>query len=398
MPVNSFSPFSFITCRGRPMCLPLTFPQTMQKTLLPLLFVTLFVTFFAAEAFAQLRVENVVQVKGQETTVLRAYGIVSGLNGTGDDPKSFTPFANQILRQFARSGMFSSDARGINSAKNSAMVEVTVTIPSSGARDGDMLDCTVVAVGNAKSLASGVLSVTMLSTAFQQDENSVVLGMAHGRITLDQASSPNVGRVVNGCRLTADFTNPYIQDGLVTLILKREYVRPSMANKVAEAINNDPEFGALSIQPARATHAHRVIVRVPMTNFGDPLDFLEKILNAEILDPPVALPKVTINERAGTIAIGEDVQVKPTLVTHRNFIVEIPPGPDEPEEVPPRLFHDIDTDAKFRQMNGEVVNNMKLKALQASLDALKATPQDVIEIIQILHAQGAIIGDVVFVD
>ena len=347
---------------------------------------------------APLRVENVARVKGQETTQIRAFGIVSGLNGTGDDVKSLTPFAQMILRQLSRSGMASgSDAKGIASVKNSALVEVTVTIPATGARDGDILDCTVVSMGNAKSLLGGVLSQTALSTSLQQDENAVVFGMASGRVTIEETSSPNVGRVVNGCRLTADFTNPYIQDGLVTLVLKREYARPNMANKVAEAINDNAEFGALSIQPAKATHSHQVIVRVPMTDFADPMDFIAKILNAEILDPPAAIPKVTINERVGVIAIDENVEVKPTLVNHKNIIAEIPPGPDEPEEIP-RQFVDIDTDAKFRQMNGETVNNMKLKALQASLDAVKVTPQDMIEIIKILHAQGAIVGEVVFVD
>jgi len=367
----------------------------MHKTFLPFLIVSLLTVNVYS---APLRVENVVRVKGQETTTITAYGIVGGLNGTGDDPKSYTPAALAILRELSRSGMFSgTDVKAINSAKNSALVRVTVTIPGNGARDGDIFDCTVVSLGNAKSLVSGVLSPTALSTVLQQDENSFVLGMAQGRVTIEQASSPNVGRIVNGCRLTSDCTNPYIQDGLVTLILKREYVRPNMANKVAEAINNDAEFGALSIRPAQATHSHQVMVRVPTTDFADPMDFLAKILNAEIFDPPVALPKVTINERAGTIAIGEDVRVKPTLVTHRNFVAEIPPAPGEEEEFP-RQFIDLDTDTKFRQMSGENVQNMKLKALQASLDALRATPQDVIDIIKILHAQGAIVGEVVFVD
>jgi flagellar P-ring protein precursor FlgI len=366
----------------------------MPKILLPFLIVSL----FATEALAQLRVENVVRVKGLESTTIRAVGIVSGLNGTGDDPKSFTPAALTIQRQLARSGVFISDTKGISSAKNSAMIEVTVVIPAGGARDGDTLDCTVVSVGNAKSLASGVLSPTTLSTALQQDENSLVFGIASGRISLDQTSSPNAGRVSNGCRVLADFMNPYIKEGLVTLVLKREYVRPKMANKVAEAINNDAAFGALSLQPARAVNSQNVYVKMPIAEFAaEPMDFLEKILNAEILDPPVALPKVTINERLGTVVVGVDVEVKPTLITHRNFIAEIPPGAGVEEEIP-RQFRDIDTDAKFRQMNGEVVNNLKLKSLQASLDALKATQQDVIDIIKVLHAQGAIVGDVVYMD
>ena len=348
---------------------------------------------------AQLRVEHFVRIKGQEETTIRAFGIVSGLNGTGDDVKSYTPLAEMILRQLARSGVPGADIKGVSSGKNSALVEVFVTIPSGGARNGEMLDCTVVSTAGAKSLAGGVLSTTTLSTPLQQEGNSPVLGIAQGRVTIEQAASPGVGRVVNGCRLLADFMNPYIQDGLVTLALKREHVRPSMANKIAEAINMNAEFQALGMQPAKAVNSHSIAVRVPVTDFSDPMDFVAKILNAEVLDIPPPIPQVTINERAGTIAIDEGVEVKPTLVTHRNFIAQIPPqlAPGE-QEAFPQQFLDLDTDARLRQMNGENVNNMKLRALQASLNALRATPQDTIDIIKILHTQGAIVGNVVFVD
>jgi len=350
--------------------------------------------------FAQaLRVEHFVRIKGQEETVIRAFGIVSGLNGTGDDVRNYSPTAHAIMRQLARSGLAvpGLDARGLGNTRNSALVEVTVTIPSTGARSGDMLDATVVAVGGASSLASGVLSMTMLSTPFQQDENAVPLGMASGRVTIEQAASPNVGRIVNGCRLLADFQHPYIKDGLVTLVIRREHARPNMANRIAEAINMNAEFQALSMLPARAINSHSVAVRVPTTDFADPMDFVAKILNAEVLDVPPPVPRVTINERAGTIAIDENVEVRPTLVTHQNFIAEIPPGPGEEEEFE-QQFLGIDTDTRFRQMNGENVVNMRLRALQASLNALRATPQEVIDIIKILHQQGAIVGEVVFVD
>jgi flagellar basal body P-ring protein FlgI len=170
-----------------------------------------------------------------------------------------------------------------------------------------------------------------------------------------------------------------------------------MALKIAEAINTDAEFQALSLEPAKAINSNYVVVEVPTTFYGDPMDFVAKIMNTEIMDPPAAIPRVTINERAGVIAIDENVEVKPTLITHKNFIVGPAPAAGETEEVP-RRFIDIDTDTKFRQMNGENVTNMKLKAVQASLDSLKATPQDMIDIIKILHQQGAIVGEVVFVD
>ncbi|MDR3233393.1 MAG: flagellar basal body P-ring protein FlgI [Planctomycetaceae bacterium] len=343
------------------------------------------------------RLEDLVRIKGQETTTIRGYGIVSGLNGTGDDPKSYSPLAQAILRQFERSGMAGAGEKGISTSRNNALVEVTVTIPANGGRDGDRLDATAVAVGNAKSLTGGVLSSTALAAAVPHNEQTQTLGMAWGEITIEQQGAPNVGRIKNGCRLFGDFTNPYIKDGNVTLVIKKEHTDPRMAVYIADAINSDPEINQQGI--ARAIDSHFVVVRVPQQYFANPMEFISELMSVEVLQKRPALPRVTINERVGVIAIDENVEVKPTLVTHRNFVAEIPPvlQPGEQEQMP-RQFVDIDTPLKLRQMNGENVTNMKLKSLQASLDALRAAPQDVIEIIKILKAQGAIIGEVVFVE
>jgi flagellar P-ring protein precursor FlgI len=370
----------------------------MHKTI-PLLI--LIILLFTTPVFAQqtMRVENFVRVKGQETTHIRAFGIVSGLNGTGDDVKSYSPLAQAILRQLARSGMFGSDIKGISSTKNSALVEVVVTIPATGARDGDMLDCTIFSIGGAKSLQGGVLSMTALSSPLQQDENALVSGIAQGRVTIEQTSSPNVGRVVNGCRLTADFMNPYIKDGLITLVIKAEHARPNLANKIAEEINKNREFAALSTLPAQAVNSRSIFVSVPITDFADPMDFLAKVLDTEVMDVPQEIPSVFINERTGLISVSQNVEVKPTAITYGNFVAEMAPDlPAGEQEQFPRQFIGVDSDTRFRQMNGETVNNVKLRSLMACLDELRATPQDIIEIIKVLHKQGAIVGEVHFVE
>lgn len=363
---------------------------------------TVFTLFFAAPVFAQpqpLRVENFVRIKGQESTTIRARGIVSGLPGTGDDPKAHTPTALAMLRELSRTGLAGADAKGISSTKNNALVDVIVRIPPHGARDGDLLDCTIVSIGNAKSLAGGNLSPVPLGTSFQQDDNSPVLGMAQGRVMIEDAATPTSGRIINGCRLHADFTNPYIKDGLVTLVIKNEHAHPKLANAIAEAINEDPELQVLSIPPAKVINSNFVAVRIPPTFYNDPMDFIARIMDAEILAPPVPIPKVMINERTGTISIGENVEVKPTIVTHRNFVVDVEPALAAGEmEQFPRQFLALDSDMTFRQMNGENVRNVKLRALQATLNSLRATPQDIIDVIKILHKQGAIVGDVEFVE
>jgi len=363
---------------------------------------TVFTLFFAAPVFAQsrsLKVENFVRVKGQESTTLYGWGIVSGLPGTGDDPKAYTPAARAILRELARTGMFGSDEKGVSTTKNNALVAVMVTIPAKGARDGDTLDCIITAKGNAKSLKGGVMSPAILGASFQQDENTPVAGMAQGSVTIEDAATPTMGRIVNGCTLRSDFMNPYVKDGLVTLVIKPELAQPKLANEIAKAINNIPELLSLSREPAAVIDSRNVVVRMPMTYYPIPNDFIEKILDAEIMTPPVPIPRVTINERAGTIAIDENVEVKPTLVTYRGYQVDAEPAlaPGEMEQFP-RQFLDLDSDMKFRQMSGEVVTNIKLKALQSTMNSLRATTQDVIDVIKILHKQGAIIGEVEFVD
>ena len=367
-----------------------------MKLILPLI-IFLLATGTAA---AQLRVEHFVRVKGQEATEITAYGIVGGLNGTGDDPRNYSPHAIAILRQLERSGMYvGRDLTTVRGARNSALVRVVVTVPSTGAREGDVLDCVVYSEGSAESLASGILSPTALHTILPQDDKSLLQGFAQGKIVIEDAASPRVGRIVGGCRLRADFNNPFIQNGLITLVIKREHARPNIANRIAEAINSDPDVSMLISNSARAFRQNEVVVRIPQEKFSDPVDFLARILDAEMMDVPRPVPRVTINERARTIAIDQDVEVRPTLITYNGIVADIRPEfADSEQDEFPQQFLDIDTDTRFRQMSGENVNNVKLRALQASLNALQATQQDTIEIIKILEKQGAIIGEVVFVD
>ncbi|MDR1141694.1 MAG: flagellar basal body P-ring protein FlgI [Planctomycetaceae bacterium] len=362
---------------------------------------------------APLRIENITRLKGQEPTTIRGYGIVSGLNGTGDDPKAYDQTARTILRMFELSGMPNGSVKGIGVSKNNALVEVTATIPATGGRDGDLLDCTLVSVGNAKSLENGVLSASMLTSLLPQSPEAEVLGMAWGKITIEKINAPNVGKIKRGCRLTDNFINPYVKDGNLTLVIKREYSDPRMAIYVANAINqfwgdNEPEESETSTTAAdrryggtiaKAIDAHFVMVKLPKQYFDHPLRFVSELMNVEITVVDPLQPRVVINERVGIISIDEGVEVKPTVVTHKNIVAEIrPPVPPGEQEANPQQFVDIDTDVKYRQMTGEAITNQKLKALQASLDAVRVTPQDMIEIIKILEQQGALLGDVHYVE
>jgi flagellar P-ring protein precursor FlgI len=342
---------------------------------------------------ATLRVENVVRVNGQEGTVIHGFGIVTGLGGTGDDLKSFGPTAKSVLQMLTHSGLPESEIRSISSSRNSALVEVSVAIPASGARSGDFLDCAVAAVGNAKSLAGGRLSQMKLFAPLPLPaESKPILGMAWGNLS-EIEGKPNNAFITNGCRLTADFNNPYIKSGCVMLVLRPEHAGMRMSFNIASSINN--EFRHQNQEIARAVDGSYVVVRVPKENYGNPMKFMDQLLATEVFINIPIQPQVLVDEKTGTIVIDEDVQVRPVVISHKNIEVEIRPPVAPPEqEINPQRFVDVDTETKLKQFNGESVTNTKLKALQSSMDALRLSSQDMIEIIKALQQKGAIIGEV----
>lgn len=384
--------------------------NTIVSIFCTILFACLSTNLFAQQALRQqaLRVENVMRIKGQEPTMIRGIGIVTGLNGTGDNPRDFGPTARAQMRMLELSGHPRSNEtdrsnrpvsveRQLGSSRNNAMVEVTVTIPGTGARSGDTLTCTVSSIGNAKSLENGVLSVCVLAGSLPQaPEATEILGQAWGKLSIERQSAPLVGTIKNGCRLTADFINPYIEDGNMTLVVRPEYAGPRLPFYVAEAINRYGRDTGQGNDIAMAMNQNYVVVKVPTEYFADPMRFVAELMEIPIVIEKPLTPRVLINERAGIILIGEDVEVKPVVINHKNILAEVRPPVAPPEqELNPQKFVDVDTDTKYRQFMGEAVQNQKLKALQASLDAVRVETADMIEIIKKLNDMGAIVGEVV---
>lgn len=376
---------------------------------------SLFIIAFlsVSESFAaRLYLENVVRVKGQEATTIYGYGIVSGLNGTGDDPRAYGVTARAIMKKLEWSGLPRSleTARGgrpisaeqqLGSSRNNALVEVMVTIPATGGRDGDMIDCVVTSVGNAKSLENGVLSATILRGPLPKAPDAVeALGLAWGKVTLENEKAQVAGKIKDGCRLTADFIHPYVNEGNITFVLKEEYANFRMATAVADAINRFANDEARMGDIAKSINQHYVLVKMPPHYFSNPSSFVTELLqNIEVNLERSLLPRVVINERAGIITIDEGVEVKPCVITHKNIVAEIrPPVPPGQIEINPNQFIDMDTETKYAQFQGQPVVNQKLKALQASLDAVRVPPADIMQIINNLERQGAIIGEVIRVE
>jgi flagellar P-ring protein precursor FlgI len=344
----------------------------------------------------ELRLRDICHVKGQEENTLHGLGLVVGLNGTGDGD---TPTVRALAKMMELMGTpVSEDTSGrplldeLENVKNVAMVFVTVTVPGNGAREGDRLNCNVSAI-SAKSLEGGYLMLTPLMGPRPGVRR--IYGQASGPIVLDQSGHPTVGRIHSGARMEAEFRNTFEENGVITLVLDRNHASFQTAYDIEETLNNPQMIGALygseygspqNATPGRAAGAAEPIakavdqvnihVRIPEAYRQNTVQFVAEVMETRIF-PPQNDARVVINERNGVIIIGDNVEVGPVAVSHKNLSIETVDGP----------MHIVDPAASTQ--------TTKLKSLVDALNALKVNTQDIIDIIKELERSGRLYGHVI---
>jgi flagellar P-ring protein precursor FlgI len=330
----------------------------------------------ASSATAATRLKNICRVKGQEENVLRGQGLVVGLNATGEANDPATMRAIQRAMEIMGTPPALNSPQGgldeLRKMKHVALVWVEATVPSTGARRGDRLDCYVSAL-NGKSLEGGRLAFASLQGPNTQDPR--VYALCQGQINIENPDQPMVGVIHGGCQMEADIFTPFHRNGFITLVLDKNHADFQTAAEVVYLINTKLEFSDADDSKkaeqasVRALDATNIQVRIPEMWAHDPVGFA-----AEILDYPIEEPepesRVVINSRAGTIVISGDVEIGDVIVTHKNIVVEAETSPS---------FAAIDVDAS---------NKPKLDQLVNQLNALKVPADDVIEIIRGIDRNG----------
>nr|Q52082.1 RecName: Full=Flagellar P-ring protein; AltName: Full=Basal body P-ring protein; Flags: Precursor [Pseudomonas putida]AAA62846.1 flagellar P-ring protein [Pseudomonas putida] len=275
---------------------------------------------FAAQAE---RLKDIASISGVRSNQLIGYGLVVGLNGTGDQTTQ-TPFTlqtfNNMLSQF---GIKVPAGSGNVQLKNVAAVSVHADLPPF-AKPGQVVDITVSSIGNSKSLRGGSLLMTPLKgidgNVYAIAQGNLVVGGfdAQGRdgskITVNV---PSAGRIPGGASVERAVPSGFNQGNTLTLNLNRPDF--TTAKRIVDKVND-----LLGPGVAQAVHGGSVRVSAPM----DPsqrVDYLSILENLEI-DPGQAVAKVIINSRTGTIVIGQNVKVSPA-VTHGSLTVTITEDP-----------------------------------------------------------------------
>lgn len=345
--------------------------------------VAMMLALLCADHARALAVQDMVTLGGTGKNELWGLGFVVGLQGTGDSSDSI-PLARQLAGLLEKGGNPVPDILELTGGKNIAMVMVTCSLPREGARKGELFDVHVQAWHNAKSLRGGRLFITPLQGPIA---GQGVFAFANGPVVIDGEVETS-GVVRRGAQVTWDFRMNVIDPGgMMTLVVKPEYAGWTTSKLLANTINQDRQGLREDVEEiARAMDAKSVRVRIPDAELGNPANFIGNILSIQLDPSLLTLPaRVIVNERTGSIVVTGDVEISPTVISHRDLVVTTitPPiiaTPDTPR-VERSNVTAVDTTNDERRA-------ARLEDLLEAMKALNVPVADRIAILSQMHAIG----------
>ena len=355
------------------------------------LILSLFISSLALSVQAE-RIKDLASIYGVRHNQLVGYGIVVGLDGTGDQT-SQTPFTVQSIKNMLTQYGITLPPGSSPQLKNVAAVSLHATLPAFS-KPGQKIDVTVASLGNAKSLRGGSLLMSPLRGADGQ-----VYALAQGNVIVgglgvegNDGSSvtinvPSTGRIPDGAIVERLVPNNFSNSEDVVLNL---HTPDFTTAKRLENVIND----TLGSEVAVALDAVSVRVKGP-DNYNQKVSFISYLENLE-LRPAMAAAKVIINSRTGTVVIGSTVRLTPAAVSHGNLIVSIK---ENPEVSQPNAFAAGETQVvENTQITVEEENNrmflfnpgVELREIVRAVNQVGAAPSDLVAILEALKQAGSL--------
>jgi flagellar P-ring protein precursor FlgI len=347
----------------------------------------------AAPAFARSRIKDIVNFEGVRENMLVGYGLVVGLNGTGDTLQN-SAFTLQSLQAMLERLGVNTRAAQLNT-KNVAAVMVTARLPAFAA-SGSPMDVTVSALGDAKSLLGGSLLVTPLlgadGEAYAVAQGTVQTGSVAGggaSGTTVTRGVPTAGRIASGAVVEKEGGFKLESMAQVRLTLKNPDF--TTARRIADSINARFSGAAVADNPTIVT------LRAPAGQ--DMVSFLTAAEQLEV--EPDSAARVVIDEISGVIVMGSDVRISTVAIAQGNLTISVQ---ETPQVSQPGAFSQGKTvvtpqsTVKVDEEKGKqlimVNESASLSSLVAGLNALGVTPRDMISILQTIKAAGALQADI----
>jgi len=379
------------------------------------IFYSLFSILLSTNSFA-VRIKDIASIQGVRPNQLIGYGLVTGLNGTGDKTDQIKFIAQSVANMLRNMGINVpfKDVSKIR-LKNVAAVMVTANIPPF-AKIGTTIDVLVSSIGDAKSLQGGTLALTPLKGA-----DGKVYALAQGPISIGgfgatgaagggiQKNHITVGRIVNGAIIERQI--PFDITRKQQLNITLDICDFTTILRICDTINH--RFGEYI---ARPVDGRTIDLHIPDSYKNNPVKFIALVENISV--EPDTIAKVIINERTGTVVIGEDVKISTVAVTHGNLTIEIkeqkqvypayPFAPEPPPEtkgavIPPekgmvtvpggQTVIVPETEIKIEEEKKPLAilpKTATIGELVRALNAIGVTPRDLISILQAIKSAGAL--------
>lgn len=357
----------------------------------------MFLIFVPFEAHASSRLKDLASFEGVRDNALVGYGLVVGLNGTGDTLTN-SPFTERsLIGMLERLGISESADFSVIKTKNIAAVMVTATLPPFAAQ-GSHIDVSIGTMGDAKSLQGGILMVTPL-----QGADGEVYAVAQGTISSGFSAAgasgtsvtkgvPTSGRIVNGATVEREI-NFHLAD-MPSMKLSLRNPDFTTAKRIADVINRHSKMPM-----AAAVDSATVRMVVPADRHNDVVGLITEIEQLEV--QPDQLAKVVIDEQSGVIVMGENVRINTVAIAQGNLTIRISETPQVSQPnalseggttvVVPRS--DVNVDEGKDNKLAMLKTGVSLQELVQSLNALGIGPRDMISILQSIKAAGALQAD-----
>lgn len=349
-----------------------------------------------SQAEAASRLKDIVNFEGVRDNMLVGYGLVVGLNGTGDTLTNSPFTARSLIGMLERLGINEQGDFSTIKTKNIAAVMVTATLPPFAAQ-GSRVDVTIGTMGDAKSLQGGMLLVTPLQGA-DGEVYAVAQGAVSSGFSAQGASGssvtrgvPTSGRIANGAIVEREINFRLTDFSTLRLSLRNPDF--TTAQRVADVINQ-----RIKGKPAEASDSATVRLHVPPERRADIVSLMTEIEQLSV--QPDQLAKVVIDEQTGIIVIGQDVRIDTVAIAQGNLTIRISEMPQVSQPAPlstgetvvvPRTSLNVDEgkDNKLAMLS----TGVSLQTLVQGLNALGIGPRDMIAILQSVKAAGALQAD-----
>ena len=360
-------------------------------------FITSILLLFSTVSYGA-RIKDIAELNGVRTNQLIGYGLVTGLASTGDDLKKVLFTRQALYNMLVRQGITvnPTDFEQIK-VKNVAAVMVNATLPPF-AKPGATIDVQVSSIGDAQSLAGGNLLMTPL-----KGPDGKVYAVAQGPLTIGafsfggksakvQKNHPTVGRISGGAIIEKVAPGKFAKDGTLRYSLRTADF--STANNMSDTINK--KYGVGTAYPVDST---TVEVIIPDAFLENKVQFVASIEGMRI--DTDANARVVVNERTGTIVMGQDVRLSTVAVSHGNLSLVIKETLDVSQPNPLAGGNTVaapETQIDTLEDDGQLMiveEGVSIGAVADALNAIGATPRDLIAIFQAIKVAGAMHGELI---